>query len=172
VPGEARERADVALRAFLSCVFADRSEFGFDPVRFEKAYAELERALYEGRCVATVIAPMLGVALEHSTSELALGDGLSLMRGDAMPDVPAEAVWGSDPDGAAAVRARRLRARTDRVDAHRHRRVAAGGARWQRPAEVRDVHQRRARGRVARVLQPDQPPRADQRRGGVGAGAV
>jgi hypothetical protein len=95
VPGEARERADVALRAFLSYVFADRSEFGFDPVRFEKAYAELERALYEGRCVATVITPLLGVALEHSTSELALGDGLSLMRGDAMPDAPAEAVWGS-----------------------------------------------------------------------------
>ena len=64
IPGEARERADVALRAFLSCVFAERSEFGFDPARFEKAYGELERALYEGRCVATVIAPLLGIALE------------------------------------------------------------------------------------------------------------
>jgi hypothetical protein len=94
IPGDARERADAALRAFLSNVFADRSEFGFDPVRFEKSYAELERALYEGRCVATVIAPLLGIALESSTKELALGDGLSLMRGDAVPDAPAEAVWG------------------------------------------------------------------------------
>jgi hypothetical protein len=95
IPGDARERADVALRAFLSNVFAERSEFGFDPVKFENAYAELERALYEGRCVATVIAPLLGIALESSTNELALGDGLSLMRGDAVPDAPAEAVWGN-----------------------------------------------------------------------------
>ena len=95
IPGEARERADAALRAFLSNVFAERSEFGFDPPKFEKAYEELERALYEGRCVATVIAPLLGIALESSTNELALGDGLSLMRGDAVPDAPAEAVWGN-----------------------------------------------------------------------------
>jgi hypothetical protein len=98
IPGDARERADAALRAFLSRVFADRSEFGFDPVRFESAYAELERALYEGRCVATVIAPLLGIALESSTKELALGDGLSLMRGDAVADAPAEAVWGNGED--------------------------------------------------------------------------
>ena len=94
IPGEARERADAALRAFLSNVFAERSGFGFDPAKFEKCYEELERALYEGRCVATVIAPMLGIALESSTKEIALGDGLSLMRGDAVPDAPAEAVWG------------------------------------------------------------------------------
>ena len=30
------------------------------------AYDELERTLYEGRCVATVIAPVLGIALESS----------------------------------------------------------------------------------------------------------
>jgi hypothetical protein len=94
IPGEARERADAALRAFLSNVFAERSGFGFDPAKFEKCYEELERALYEGRWVATVIAPMLGIALESSTKEIALGDGLSLMRGDAVPDAPAEAVWG------------------------------------------------------------------------------
>jgi hypothetical protein len=94
IPGEPRERAEVALRAFLSYVFAERSEFGFDPVRFEQAYAELERALYEGRCVATVIAPLLGLALEPSTRELPLGDGLALMRGDVFPDAPADAVWG------------------------------------------------------------------------------
>lgn len=94
IPGDARERADAALRAFLSTVFADRSEFGFDPPRFEMAYAELERALYEGHCTATVIAPVLGVALDPDTTELPLGHGLSLIRGDALPDAPAEAVWG------------------------------------------------------------------------------
>ena len=44
--------------------------------------------------MATVIAPLLGLALEHSTTELPLGDGLSLVRGDALADAPAEAVWG------------------------------------------------------------------------------
>jgi hypothetical protein len=44
VPGDPRERADATLRTFLSRVFAERSEFGFDPARFEIAYAELETA--------------------------------------------------------------------------------------------------------------------------------
>jgi hypothetical protein len=67
VPDEARERADVALRAFLGHVFAERSEFGLDPARFDAAYAELELALYEGSGMTTVIAPLLGVALEPDT---------------------------------------------------------------------------------------------------------
>jgi hypothetical protein len=41
-----------------------------------------------------VIAPLLGLALEHSTTELPIGGGLSLVRGDTLPDAPAEAVWG------------------------------------------------------------------------------
>jgi hypothetical protein len=95
IPADGRERAEAALRAFLGSVFSERSEFGFDPVRFEFAYGELERALYEGRCVSIVLAPMLGVALDHATKELPLGDGLSLVQGEAMPDAPADAVWGS-----------------------------------------------------------------------------
>lgn len=94
IPAEPRERADAALRSFLRGVFAERSQFGFDPVRFELAYGELERALYDGQSVTTVIAPLLGVALDHATRELALGDGLSLIRGDAVAEAPADAVWG------------------------------------------------------------------------------
>jgi hypothetical protein len=94
VPGDARERADAALRVFLSRVFAERSEFGFDPARFEVVYAELELALYEGRCVTTVIAPLHGVALHHTTGELVLGDGLSLVNGRSLADAPADAVLG------------------------------------------------------------------------------
>jgi hypothetical protein len=94
VPGEPRERADAALLAFLASVFAERSEFGFDPIRFELAYGELERALYDGHAVTTVVAPLLGVALDHATEEVALGEGLSLNRGDAVAGVPGEAVWG------------------------------------------------------------------------------
>jgi hypothetical protein len=82
------------LSAFLTCVFDERSEFGFEPALFEAAYADLERALYEGHCTATVIVPVLGVALDPDTTELTLGDGLSLIRGDALTDAPGEAVWG------------------------------------------------------------------------------
>jgi hypothetical protein len=94
VPTEARERADVALRAFLAHVFSERSEFGFDPERFDAAYAELELALYEGSRMITVIAPLLGVALEPETDEVPLGDGLSLQSGDSLTDAPSDAVWG------------------------------------------------------------------------------
>jgi hypothetical protein len=94
LPAEPRERADAALRTFLNHVFADRSDFCFEEGRFDVAFAELERSLFDGRCVATVIAPLLGVALDVSSTEIALGDGLSLVRGDELPDAPGDAVWG------------------------------------------------------------------------------
>jgi len=94
VPVEPRPRADAALAAFLRVVFAERSEFGFDRDRFELAYRELERSLYEGQCLTTVIAPLLGVALEDADGELTLGDGLSLVWADALADAPPEAVRG------------------------------------------------------------------------------
>jgi hypothetical protein len=101
IPDQRRERADAALRSFLARVFAERSEFGFDAERFELAYEELERGLYEGRCVTTVIAPLLGVSLDPDTKELSLGDGLALVRGETLPDAPSEAVWGAPgPDSA------------------------------------------------------------------------
>ena len=94
IPGDRHGRADLALEAFLGAVFAERTEFGFEPVHFEAAYAELERAVYEGEGTATVIAPVLGVALDAGTTELTLGDGLSLIRGEAFSGAPSEAVWG------------------------------------------------------------------------------
>ncbi len=94
VPSQPRELADAALRVFLGQVFAERSEFGFDSERFDTAYGELERALYQGRSTTTVIAPLLGVALDPGTAELALGDELSLVSGGEFPDAPADAVWG------------------------------------------------------------------------------
>ncbi|MDQ6605477.1 MAG: hypothetical protein M3Z06_02900 [Actinomycetota bacterium] len=100
IPAEARQRADAALRCFLARVFEERSEFGLDSERFEAAYQELERALYEGRCLSTVIVPLLGVALDRDTRELPLGEGLSLIQGDSLADGPTEAVWGAaGPDG-------------------------------------------------------------------------
>ncbi|MFL5864721.1 MAG: hypothetical protein ACJ780_28825 [Solirubrobacteraceae bacterium] len=94
VSPDPRGRASLALIVFLESVFSERSGFGFEPAAFEAAYAELERALYEGHCTVSVVAPVLGVALDPDTIELTLGDGLSLIRGDALADAPAEAVWG------------------------------------------------------------------------------
>jgi hypothetical protein len=97
VPSDRRGCAETAIATFLGSVFAERSEFGFEPVHFESAYVDLEHALYEGHCTATVIAPVLGLALDPSTTDLPLGDGLSLIRGDALRDAPPEAIW-SDGD--------------------------------------------------------------------------
>jgi hypothetical protein len=94
VPPEPRERADLALRTFVRTVFAERSEFRFDPKRFELAYTELEDTLYDGQSLTTVVAPLLGVALDEGTDELPLGDGVSLIRADALGEPPAEAAWG------------------------------------------------------------------------------
>ena len=93
-PPGPRGMADAALGVFLESVFIERSGFGFEPAAFEAAYADLERAIYEGHCTATIIAPVLGVALDPDTIELSMGDGLSLIRGDALADAPPEAVWG------------------------------------------------------------------------------
>lgn len=98
IPSDRRALADAALGAFLGHVFADRSEFGFDRDRFEVAYSELECALYDGASVTTVVAPMLGTALDHDTKELAIGDGLALVRGDTLGDAPPEAVWGDSEE--------------------------------------------------------------------------
>ncbi len=94
VASDPRERADGVLRCFLARVFEERSDFEFDSDRFEHAYAELERALFDGGCMTVVVAPLHGVALDPQGTELALGDGLSLVRGDALQGAPAEAVWG------------------------------------------------------------------------------
>ena len=91
-PREGRERSELALRAFLGRVFEDSSDFVLAPERLARAYAELEAAVYERRGETVVIAPLLG--LEISSPELALGDGLVLVAGDAFPeDAPADARW-------------------------------------------------------------------------------
>ena len=42
VPSDPRARAEAVLATFLTRVFADRSEFGFEPAHFEAAYSALE----------------------------------------------------------------------------------------------------------------------------------
>lgn len=93
VPEDDRELADAVLMAFLAQVFSDRSEFEYEPERFQAAYEELEKSLLAGRAVATVVAPLAGLVLDDRTWKLELGDGLSLVRGDHFRDAPPEAVW-------------------------------------------------------------------------------
>ena len=94
IPSDPRGRAEAVLATFLTRVFADRSEFGFEPAHFEAAYSALEHSLYEDSATATIIAPLLGVALDPDTTELSLGDGLSVIHGDDLFGAPPDAVWG------------------------------------------------------------------------------
>lgn len=97
IPEGARDQADAALHCFLARVFDERSEFGFDRERFETVYEELERAIYQGRCVTEVIAPLLGLDLDPSTHELALGEGLSIVRPGALVGAPSELIGQGGP---------------------------------------------------------------------------
>jgi hypothetical protein len=92
---EPHARAQAALRCLLVRVFEERSDFDYDAGRFAVAYRELEDALFDGQGVVCVLAPLLGVALDCGTSELALGEGLSLVGGRMRPDAPVQAVYGS-----------------------------------------------------------------------------
>ena len=93
----ARELADEVLRDFLSRVFEERTEFAFDTTRFETAYEELERTIYEGRCVTEVVATLLGIDLDPNTNELAIGEGLSIVRCSALSGAPDELATQEQP---------------------------------------------------------------------------
>lgn len=92
VTSHAGARAEAALNAFLAAMYADRTEFDFSPERFERAYEEVEAAVYERRSLAAVVAPVHGLTLV--SEEVALDEDLSLVRGDTLDGVPPEAVWG------------------------------------------------------------------------------
>ena len=98
VPADHAECVDAVLRTFLEAMFAESSDFEFSEERFERAHAELEAVVYQSRTLTTVIAPVLGLELE--SEELALGDGLAIVRGDAFAEAPPEAVWTGGAEGA------------------------------------------------------------------------
>ncbi len=90
-PRSERERAQEALYVFLARVFEDSTDFVLNIERLRSAYDELEGLVTEGRTEAVAVGVLLGVVL-HGT-QLDLGGGLTLIRGDALPDAPHEAVW-------------------------------------------------------------------------------
>jgi hypothetical protein len=84
--GDVRAEAEAALQAFLSALWAEATDFAFDPERFEAAYAELEEIAYAGCALSVVLTPVEGLVIE--SDEVPLGDGLSLVRGVTLRDAP------------------------------------------------------------------------------------
>jgi len=82
VNGLRGEQAEPALRAMLERLYEDATSFGFPEERFDRVYAEVELTLYRDAVRARVIAPLHGAWMDAERVEL--GDGLSLMRGDAV----------------------------------------------------------------------------------------
>jgi hypothetical protein len=91
MPATDAERADAALRTFLNRVFDETTDFELSGERFERAYGELEEALFTGRTLTTTLVPVLG--LELQSREVPIAEGLSLARGDTVDDVPDDALW-------------------------------------------------------------------------------
>jgi hypothetical protein len=87
--------SEPALAAMLERIYADATSFEFPEERFERVYAEVERALFQNVLRTAIVAPLHGFEMEHD--RLDLGDGLFLIAGDKL-DAPPAAVW-SDPTG-------------------------------------------------------------------------
>jgi hypothetical protein len=88
-PGpDSRSQGDAGLQAFLTAVWAEASDFTFEAQRFAAAFAELEESAYGGCTLSVVLAPVEGLVIE--SEEVALGEGLALVRGETLRDVPGE----------------------------------------------------------------------------------
>jgi hypothetical protein len=85
---DARSQADASLQAFLTAIWSEATDFAFDAERFAAAFAELEDAAYVGCSLALVVTPVDGLVIE--SEEVALGDGMALVRGVALQDGPPE----------------------------------------------------------------------------------
>ena len=90
VPPAGHARAQAALRAFVTRVFEDSSDFVLDRARLGQALIELEEALQEAPGGTEVLVALHGLVIE--SAQVALGDGLTLLRADACQDAPAEAL--------------------------------------------------------------------------------
>jgi hypothetical protein len=89
VPGpDARSQADAALQTFLTAMWAEATDFTWDAPRFAAAYAELEAAAYGDCSLAVVLARVEGLVID--SDEIALGDGLSLVRAATLQEVPGD----------------------------------------------------------------------------------
>jgi hypothetical protein len=89
LPGsDARSQADAALQAFMTAMWSEATDFAFDRRRFDAAFTELEESAYSGCALSLVVTPVDGLVIE--SEEIALGEGLTLVRGLALADAPPE----------------------------------------------------------------------------------
>lgn len=98
IPERARDRADAALRLFISAVYADTTEFELTDARFGPAYAALEETLLGGRTQTLTVVSVLGLEIE--SERIPLGEGLELCADSAVPDAPLEALAAVGPGDA------------------------------------------------------------------------
>jgi hypothetical protein len=85
--GDARALPDCALQAFLGAMWGDATDFVYDAERFRAAYTELEDTTYSGCELSVVLTAVEGLVIE--SDEVALGEGLALVRATTLADVPA-----------------------------------------------------------------------------------
>jgi hypothetical protein len=97
--GDPRALADCALQAFLSAVWADATDFVYDTERFRAAYVELEEVAYSDCSLSVVLTLVEGLVIE--SEEVALGEGLALVRATSLVDAPAGLA--NDPHSTIAV---------------------------------------------------------------------
>ncbi|MFM8561070.1 MAG: hypothetical protein ACKOB9_03110 [Solirubrobacterales bacterium] len=90
-PESGRDGTEAALHCFLARVFSESIDFVFDERLFDRAWLELEQTLDEERAEQTTVAVLYG--LEIASPEVALGDGLTLARGDEFAEAPDAARW-------------------------------------------------------------------------------
>lgn len=87
--------AEPALLAMLERIWEDATDFGFPEERFDRVYADVERALYENVLQSAIAAPLPGLVMERDRVDI--GEGLALVRGD-LSGAPPEAVWPTDSE--------------------------------------------------------------------------
>jgi hypothetical protein len=86
--GEGRGQGDAALEAFIAALWGDATDFVYEPARFDEVYAELEEAVYDGCSLSLVIVPVEGLVIDGD--EVALGEGLALVRGSTLASTPTD----------------------------------------------------------------------------------
>src|SRR4029450_12103912 len=84
--GDRRAQGDAALEAFITALWGDATDFVYDVERFDQVYNELEESVYDGCSLSVVLAPVEGLVIDGE--EVALGDGLALVRGSTLLHTP------------------------------------------------------------------------------------
>ena len=83
-----RAQGDAALEAFITALWGEATEFVYEPTDFDRAYADLEAAVYDSWSLSVVLVPVDGLVID--ADEVALGDGLSLVRGSTLDSTPTD----------------------------------------------------------------------------------